>query len=74
MRNNISTHGKVDSYRVDWIRGDTSPVRNPDAEGSGEGFVELLRPGDVVVLWARANTGCTDVVEAVEVAVGYKPC
>ncbi|KAI0406615.1 hypothetical protein F4802DRAFT_87600 [Xylaria palmicola] len=55
VHNNITARTQYRNYRVDWIAGIPTEVGDPRAMGDGQGFLELLRPDDVVVLWARAE-------------------
>ncbi|KAK2612299.1 hypothetical protein QQS21_001725 [Conoideocrella luteorostrata] len=53
--NNVTAEENHRNYRVEWARGVPTQVENELAEGKGEGFLELLQPGCIVVLWARAE-------------------
>ncbi|KAI1396217.1 hypothetical protein F4819DRAFT_475940 [Hypoxylon fuscum] len=55
--NNITACSEYRDYKVEWRRGIQTEVEDERAVGRGEGFVELLKPGFVVVLWARAEQG-----------------
>ncbi|KAI1123340.1 hypothetical protein F5Y10DRAFT_252048 [Nemania abortiva] len=55
VHNNITACSANRLYRVDWVAGVPAKVGNPQAMGDGQGFLEHLRPSDVVVLWARAE-------------------
>ncbi|RWA04784.1 hypothetical protein EKO27_g10324 [Xylaria grammica] len=55
VHNNITARSVYNSYRVDWVAGVPTKVDDPQAMGDGQGFLELLRPDDIVVLWARAE-------------------
>ncbi|KAI1420069.1 hypothetical protein F5Y12DRAFT_163924 [Xylaria sp. FL1777] len=55
VHNNITACSRYRHYRVDWVAGIPTKVDDPRAMGDGQGFLELLGPGDVVVLWARAE-------------------
>ncbi|OTA83962.1 hypothetical protein M434DRAFT_175952 [Hypoxylon sp. CO27-5] len=52
--NNITAQYTYQNYWVEWIRGIETEVEDERAKGKGEGFLELLEPGFIVVLWARA--------------------
>ncbi|KAJ3538404.1 hypothetical protein NM208_g5919 [Fusarium decemcellulare] len=53
--NNLTASGDYQNYKVEWTRGVETNVENERAVGRGEGFLELLQPGCIVVLWARAE-------------------
>ncbi|GAW14479.1 hypothetical protein ANO14919_038820 [Xylariales sp. No.14919] len=55
VHNNITARSEYNNYRVDWVAGIPTKVGDPRAMGDGQGFLELLRPDDIVVLWARAE-------------------
>ncbi|KAI0445168.1 hypothetical protein F4803DRAFT_192940 [Xylaria telfairii] len=55
VHNNITASGQYRYYRVDWVAGIPTEVDASGAMGDGQGFLGLLRPDDVVVLWARAE-------------------
>ncbi|KAI1305067.1 hypothetical protein F5Y03DRAFT_356414 [Xylaria venustula] len=55
VHNNITACREYRHYRVDWVAGVPTKVDDPRAIGDGQGFLELLKPSDVVVLWARAE-------------------
>ncbi|KAM4055923.1 hypothetical protein HRG_002849 [Hirsutella rhossiliensis] len=52
---NITARSDYRNYRVEWQRGVKTEVDDERAVGKGEGFLELLEPGCIVVLWARAE-------------------
>ncbi|OTA67908.1 hypothetical protein K449DRAFT_430014 [Hypoxylon sp. EC38] len=53
--NNITAQREYQDYWVEWIRRVETEVEDERAKGKGEGFLELLEPGFIVVLWARAE-------------------
>lgn len=53
--NNITASNQYRDYRVEWRRGFQAEDVDEMAVGRGEGFLELLEPGFIVVLWARAQ-------------------
>ncbi|KAI3326740.1 hypothetical protein HD806DRAFT_520478 [Xylariaceae sp. AK1471] len=55
VHNNITACSEYKHYRVDWVAGIPTEVEDPRAMGNGQGFLGLLRPDDVVALWARAE-------------------
>lgn len=55
VHNNITACSEYRHYRADWVAGVPTEVDDPRAMGDGQGFLELLRPDDVVALWARAE-------------------
>ncbi|KAJ8119875.1 hypothetical protein ONZ43_g3271 [Nemania bipapillata] len=55
VHNNVTASHEYRHYKVDWVAGVPTEVGDPRAMGDGEGFLELLRPNDVIVLWARAE-------------------
>lgn len=55
VHNNVTACREYRHYRVRWVAGISAKVDDPRAMGDGEGFLEILRPDDVVVLWARAE-------------------
>ncbi|KAI0537968.1 hypothetical protein GGR58DRAFT_470027 [Xylaria digitata] len=55
VHNNITACSEYKHYKVDWVAGIPTEVDDPGAMGDGQGFLALLRPGDVVALWARAE-------------------
>ncbi|KAF2965035.1 hypothetical protein GQX73_g8542 [Xylaria multiplex] len=55
VHKNITASSEYRHYRVDWVAGIPTEVDDPGAMGDGQGFLALLRPGDVVALWARAE-------------------
>lgn len=50
--NRVATGGKVEGYVVRWTR---EGCEGNEGCGSGEGFLEELREGDRVLVWARAK-------------------
>ena len=56
VHTNITARAQYHNYRVRWVRGVVDEVpRNPRVVGDGRGFLDALRPGDRVVLWALAE-------------------
>lgn len=55
VHNNITACRTYKDYRVEWVAGVPTDVGDPRAMGDGKGFLEMLRSGDVVALWARAE-------------------
>ncbi|KAI0904758.1 hypothetical protein F4823DRAFT_613824 [Ustulina deusta] len=55
VHNNITACSQYVHYRVDWVAGIPTEIDDPRAIGDGQGFLWLLRPDDVVALWARAE-------------------
>ncbi|KAI1805912.1 hypothetical protein F4811DRAFT_193709 [Daldinia bambusicola] len=53
--NNSEAHREWQDYKVEWTRGVRADSKDDDREGKGVGFVELLKPGYIVVLWARTG-------------------
>ena len=55
--NKVATEGRCGEYSVRWTR-DVGESREEDEEegrGSGEGFLESVREGDWLLVWARAK-------------------
>lgn len=59
--NNLTASRRFRNYRVEWEEGVVTNVEDEMAMGRGEGFLELLGPGCIVVLWARAEVGLRDI-------------
>ncbi|KAI2465964.1 hypothetical protein F4781DRAFT_372075 [Annulohypoxylon bovei var. microspora] len=61
--NNITASSEYRTYTAEWTRGVQTEETDERVMGSGEGFIELLEPNHIVVLWARAEQGmwCNDV-------------
>ncbi|KAF4592484.1 ubiquitin-protein ligase [Ophiocordyceps camponoti-floridani] len=55
VSNNLTARSHDRDYRVEWRRGVDTVRESKEAQGGGKGFLERLRPGDMVVLWARAE-------------------
>ncbi|KAI0872859.1 hypothetical protein GGS24DRAFT_465714 [Hypoxylon argillaceum] len=55
VHNNITACMKYRHYTVEWVAGIPTEVGDPRAMGDGEGFLGLLQPDDLVILWARAE-------------------
>lgn len=58
VHNNITAQADYSYYRVDWVAGTKTNLEDPEAMGNGEGFLDKLTPGRVVVLWAVAEVSC----------------
>ncbi|KAL1635006.1 hypothetical protein SLS58_010457 [Diplodia intermedia] len=56
--NNITAKAEYSEYTVEWERGVAADAQDNEAVGVGRGFLELLEPGFIVVLWARAEQQC----------------
>ncbi|KAG9204662.1 hypothetical protein G6514_000446 [Epicoccum nigrum] len=73
--NRVATAGSCEEYSVRWIRdagGGEEREEEEEGRGGGEGFVESVREGDWLLVWARAKwPGWQCVVEHVEVTVHY---
>ncbi|KAI1190670.1 hypothetical protein F5B17DRAFT_427335 [Nemania serpens] len=50
VHNNITARRVYRRYRVDWVKGIPTQVDDSRAMGDGQGFLELLRGGDLVAL------------------------
>ncbi|KAJ2990869.1 hypothetical protein NUW58_g2744 [Xylaria curta] len=55
VHNNITACDEYRDYRVDWVAGIPTEIDDSGAMGDGQGFLELLKPNDVIALWARAE-------------------
>ncbi|XXH02625.1 hypothetical protein Hte_009004 [Hypoxylon texense] len=70
---NITASGKYRNYRVEWKKGVQTAGVDETAVGRGEGFLELLQPGFIVVLWARAQQwNSENKVEAATIEIEYE--
>ncbi|RSL76625.1 hypothetical protein CEP51_009797 [Fusarium floridanum] len=70
--NNLTAISEYRNYKVEWEKGVVSEDLDEMAVGTGEGFLELLGPGCIVVLWARAEQAhWVNKVEAVTVEIEY---
>ncbi|EIW51742.1 uncharacterized protein TRAVEDRAFT_75541 [Trametes versicolor FP-101664 SS1] len=68
QRNRVA-RGKFARYHVEWS---TDGAVLPPGSGPGAGFLEALRPGDVVALWMRAMyPGWANTLRAASVKVLY---
>ncbi|PHH72041.1 hypothetical protein CDD80_4818 [Ophiocordyceps camponoti-rufipedis] len=56
VANNLTACSDDRDYRVEWRRGVETVRESKKAQGGGKGFLERLQAGDMVVLWARAET------------------
>ncbi|KUI60496.1 hypothetical protein VP1G_07687 [Cytospora mali] len=72
VHHNITARREWRNYRVDWEANELIEMRDPPAMGDGEGFLDALRPGDKIALWARAEQiqWVNRVAEAV-IEIGY---
>ncbi|XXH00883.1 hypothetical protein Hte_007234 [Hypoxylon texense] len=52
--NNITARIEYRNYLVEWKKGSPTGI-NEEGKGNGDGFLELVEPGCIVVLWARAE-------------------
>jgi hypothetical protein len=64
--NRVATEGRCEEYSVRWVRGvgereeeEEEEEEEREGKGSGEGFVENVREGDWLLVWARAKVCCT---------------
>ncbi|KAK0717467.1 hypothetical protein B0T26DRAFT_675767 [Lasiosphaeria miniovina] len=55
VHNNVTARSELGYYRVDWVAGVPTQVDDPLAMGDGAGFLEAMRAGDRIALWARAE-------------------
>lgn len=60
--NNVTARRDYRDYTVQWQRGVRTEVEDERAVGRGEGFLERLKSGSIVVLWARAEVSARRVV------------
>ncbi|KAI2618050.1 hypothetical protein GGS26DRAFT_391730 [Hypomontagnella submonticulosa] len=71
--NNITACSDYQNYKVEWKRGVETVVEDEMAVGRGEGFLESLGPGCVVVLWARAQqVYWCNKVQAATIEIEYR--
>ena len=74
VQSNRVARREFTQYTIEWLPGcalDAEMV-NANGHGDGAGFVDALRPGDVVVLWARAMyPGWKNTVKAASVDIVY---
>ncbi|KAI1779215.1 hypothetical protein F4818DRAFT_403668 [Hypoxylon cercidicola] len=71
--NNLTASKPYRDYKVEWRRGVQTEVEDERAEGTGDGFLELLEPGFIVVLWARAQQwNWRNRVQAATIEIEYK--
>ena len=54
-RDTWMVHHNGGDYRVHWFADTRTEVEDPRAVGDGEGFLSVLKPGDKIALWARAE-------------------
>ncbi|KAJ4384449.1 hypothetical protein N0V86_000048 [Didymella sp. IMI 355093] len=67
--NRVATQGRVEEYSVTWTR---CAHEGNEGSGTGDGFLDELREGDRLLVWARAKwPGWQCVVEHVDVVVHY---
>ncbi|KAK3369717.1 hypothetical protein B0T24DRAFT_708585 [Lasiosphaeria ovina] len=55
VHNNVTARNELGYYRVDWVAGVPAQIDEPLAMGDGAGFLETMRAGDRIALWARAE-------------------
>ena len=54
--NRVATEGRCEEYSVRWTRdAEGGEEGEEEGRGSGEGFVESVREGDWLLVWARAK-------------------
>ncbi|KAK0640214.1 hypothetical protein DIS24_g9581 [Lasiodiplodia hormozganensis] len=53
--NSVTTSGRYQDCRVEWKRGVEMQVEDGSGVGKGDGFLERLTSGYIVVFWARAE-------------------
>ncbi|KAF3061512.1 hypothetical protein GL218_03440 [Daldinia childiae] len=56
--NNSEAYSEYQDYRVEWGRDVQTEAEDDGPVGKGEGFLELLEPGFIVVLWVRTGLRC----------------
>ncbi|UPK95211.1 hypothetical protein LCI18_006146 [Fusarium solani-melongenae] len=72
--NNLTASSEFRNYRVEWERGvlPDDDDDDGDAVGTGGGFLELLGPGCIIVLWARAEQAhWVNKVEAATIEIEF---
>ncbi|KAB2581147.1 hypothetical protein BFW01_g10788 [Lasiodiplodia theobromae] len=72
--NRVAHRAPVD-HEVCWRRHEcrAKPEGDDDGKGDGAGFLELMRPGDRVALWGRAQfPSWVNNVESAEITVDYE--
>jgi hypothetical protein len=70
--NNLTASSEFRNYTVEWRRNVVAAVDDERAMGNGEGFLQLLGPGCIVVLWARAEQRhWVNKVEAATIEIEY---
>ncbi|KAI1365651.1 hypothetical protein F5Y08DRAFT_169447 [Xylaria arbuscula] len=73
VHNNVTACREYRRYCVRWEARVPTAVADPRAMGDGKGFLELLRPDDVVVLWARAEQQAwVNKVRAAAIEIEYE--
>ncbi|KAF5632702.1 hypothetical protein F52700_6238 [Fusarium sp. NRRL 52700] len=71
--NNLTASSDFRNYKVEWRRDIVAAVDDERAIGTGEGFLQLLGPGCIVVLWARAEQRAwVNKVEAATIEIEYE--
>lgn len=60
VHNNVTAERRFREHNVRWVKGEKTLVWI--GMGSGKGFVENLQPGDLIVLWARAEVSYLPVI------------
>jgi hypothetical protein len=57
--NRVASLGRFEKYRVAWR---TNGYEGNEGAGNGVGFLETLREGDEVIVWARAKVSLADEI------------
>ncbi|KAI1482883.1 hypothetical protein F4774DRAFT_253015 [Daldinia eschscholtzii] len=71
--NNSEAVTEYQDYKVEWTRGVQTPTEDDEPLGRGEGFLELLKPGYIVVLWVRTGLRCwCNKVRAATIEIEYE--
>ncbi|KAF4449585.1 ubiquitin-protein ligase [Fusarium austroafricanum] len=71
--NNVTAQSEFQNYEVEWRRNLATEVEDENAIGDGEGFLELLGPGCIVALWARAEQRYwVNKVQAATIEIEYE--
>ncbi|KAK0638418.1 SKP1-like protein 11 [Lasiodiplodia hormozganensis] len=75
VRNNIKEKKKIRAYKFEWSSGGYTEAekRRGLEKGKGEEFLEKLKPGSIVVLWARAEEqGSINFVRAAAIEIEFE--
>ncbi|KAF9265072.1 hypothetical protein L218DRAFT_957744 [Marasmius fiardii PR-910] len=78
VHHNITAQSDFGEYNVHWIKGEKTLIREEQKGmgigiGNGEGFVESLQQGDLIVLWARAEQAAwVNIVEQATIVTEYE--